>query len=337
MSSKTKKSSFTKLAGGALPNIPWQDEPRGNTEPVWRYDANPVIGRRFFPGADRIYNSAVVPFKGGFHGIFRVDGRNGVPFLHHGTSKDGLKWSIEPKPISVKDAQGKAMKFTYQYDPRVIKIDGTFYINWCNGNVGPTIGIASTKDFKSYKWVSNAFLPFNRNGVLFPKKFGKDFYMLNRPSDNAHTRFGDIYLSKSRDLVDWGRHELVMKAGPAWWEGVKIGAGPAPIETSAGWLLFYHGVLSTCNGLVYSMGAALLDLKDPAKVLMRSDGYLLTPEAPYECRGIVPNVIFPCAALTDAPTGRIAVYYGAADTYTALCFTTVDKLMDWLAKNNRVG
>jgi beta-1,4-mannooligosaccharide/beta-1,4-mannosyl-N-acetylglucosamine phosphorylase len=130
---------------------------------------------------------------------------------------------------------------------------------------------------------------------------------------------------------------MVMRAGgKGWWQGTKIGAGPIPIETNEGWLLFYHGVSGTCNGFVYSYGAALLDLDQPWKVIYRGEDYLLTPEKIYETSGFVPNVCFPCATLADAPSGRIAIYYGAADTYTAMAFCQVDEILDWLKTHNEV-
>ena len=82
-----------------------------------------------------------------------------------------------------------------------------------------------------------------------------------------------------------------------WWQRTKIGAGPIPIETDDGWLMIYHGVMDTCNGFVYSMGAALLDLDEPWRVLYRTNQHILTPEQDYEVSGHVPNVVFPCAAL----------------------------------------
>ena len=111
------------------------------------------------------------------------------------------------------------------------------------------------------------------------------------------------------------------------WQSKKIGPGAVPIETDEGWLMIYHGVINTCNGFVYRMGVALLDLDEPWKVKARSRNYILAPQELYECVGDVPNVTFPCAALTDAETGRIAIYYGCADTVTGLAFTTVDELM----------
>jgi beta-1,4-mannooligosaccharide/beta-1,4-mannosyl-N-acetylglucosamine phosphorylase len=126
------------------------------------------------------------------------------------------------------------------------------------------------------------------------------------------------------------------KGGKGWWQGIKIGAGPIPIETTEGWLLFYHGVSFTCNGFVYSIGATLLDIDDPSKVLYRTRDYILTPEKPYETTGFVSNVAFPCANMYDAPSGRIAIYYGAADTYTAIAFTQVDDLLAYMKANSEV-
>ncbi|MGN0363429.1 MAG: glycosylase, partial [Bilifractor sp.] len=112
------------------------------------------------------------------------------------------------------------------------------------------------------------------------------------------------------------------------------GAGAAPIETSEGWLMFYHGVTGTCNGFVYSIGGAILDIDEPSRVKYRCHTFLLTPETWYEERGFVSNVCFPCATIHDAATGRIAIYYGAADSYVAMAFTTVDEIIDYIKANS---
>jgi beta-1,4-mannooligosaccharide/beta-1,4-mannosyl-N-acetylglucosamine phosphorylase len=163
--------------------------------------------------------------------------------------------------------------------------------------------------------------------VLFPKKINGNYAMLSRPSDTGHTAFGDIFYSESPDLTYWGKHRHVMGTINDGWQSTKVGAGPVPIEIKKGWLLIYHGVLTSCNGYVYSMGAALLDLNEPWKVLKRTRNYILAPWEYYECVGDVPNVVFPCAALHDEKSGRIALYYGCADTCTGLAFTTVDELI----------
>ncbi len=313
-----------------LPNIPWEDRAEGDADRLWRYRGNPVIGRRPLPRVTGIYNSAVAPFEGGFAGVFRTEGMDRVPHLHVGRSADGLAWTFEPEPIVFRGADPDLCHDGYGYDPRITKIDDTFYVTWCNGYHGPTIGVARTKDFVTFEQLENAFLPYNRNGVLFPRKIGGKFAMLSRPSDAGHTPFGDIFYSESPDLEHWGRHRHVMSRGGQWWQAAKIGAGPSPIETSEGWLLFYHGVISTCNGFVYSIGAALLDRERPWKVLARSNEALLTPEEPYELVGLVPGVCFPVGLLCDADTGRLAIYYGAADTVSAVCFGDAHEIVTLL-------
>ena len=326
------------INGTDIPNLPWQDKPAGWNLPVWRYSANPVIRRNPFPGMGRIFNSAVVPHEGAFIGVFRGETTTGRPFLYLGHSEDGISWTYETEKIRMQDENGRPWEPLYAYDPRCVKIGECYYIIWCGDFDGAAIGLAETKDFKTFVRRENPFLPFNRNGVLFPRKVDGKYLMLSRPSDSGHTPFGDIMLSRSPDLTYWGEHRLVMqKGGRSWWEGVKIGCGPAPIETDEGWLMFYHGVSSTCSGFVYSFSAALLDRDCPSKVRYRCSRYMLTPEEPYEVAGFVPNVCFPVAALADQQTGRIAVYYGAADTVVALAFCQLDEVKAFIKENSELG
>jgi len=321
----------------ALKNIPWQNKPYGSKNPnevIWRYDRNPVIARDLTATSNSIFNSAVVPFEGAFAGVFRCDDRARHMDIHAGFSPDGYKWTIDPKPINfiAKDPDVKGS--WYKYDPRVVLLEDKYWVQWCNGYHGPTIGLGYTTDFKKFHQIESAFLPFNRNGVLFPRKIKGKYAMLSRPSDNGHTPFGDIFFSESPDMIYWGKHRHVMRPAGGW-ESTKIGPGPAPIETSEGWLLFYHGVLTSCNGFVYSWGACLLDIDQPWKVIHRGKYYLMSPQKPYELAGDVPNVTFPCAALVDGPTKRVAIYYGAADTVTGLAFGYIDEIIDFIKKNPR--
>jgi beta-1,4-mannooligosaccharide/beta-1,4-mannosyl-N-acetylglucosamine phosphorylase len=329
------------LGQPSLPNMPWEEKPAGHDKVLWRYSANPIIGRNPIPDGARAFNSAVVPYGDAYVGVFRIDHHNDMPQLHFGRSANGIDWEIRNDAIHFVDKEGKPVpRSAYYYDPRVVKIGEIHYVTWCNefiGTMSPTIGVAMTEDFETFVQLENAYLPFNRNGVLFPRKINGEYVMLNRPSDNGHTPFGDMYLSRSPDMTFWGKHRLVMKAGHGgWWEGTKIGAGPVPIETSEGWLVIYHAVIGNCNGFVYSMGSSLLDLDNPERLLARGNQYLLSPEKDYETTGFVPNVVFPCATLCDADTGRLAIYYGAADTYTALAFGNVHDIVTWTKANSSV-
>ncbi len=326
-----------KIIGQDLPNIPWEERPADCKDVMWRYTGNPVIKRDAIACSNSIFNSAVVPYGDGFAGVFRCDSKSRRMQIHAGFSKDAVNWQINEEPIAFIDPPPNDWQYSFAYDPRVCYLEDRYYIVWCNGFYGPTIGLGYTFDFKDFYQMENAFLPHNRNGVLFPRKINGEYMMLSRPSDCGQTAFGDIFLSSSKDLVYWGKHRHVFGTSvTSGWQSLKVGAGPIPIETSEGWLLFYHGVLQSCCGYSYSIGAALLDLDDPAKVIARSNYYLLSPQKLYECVGDTPNVCFPCAALTDAATGRIAIYYGCADTVTSLAFCQVDEVIAEIRKNNLV-
>ena len=318
-------------------NLPWQERPKKvNGAPIWRYSQTQVIGRNPTEGVARIFNSAVVPYEGEFIGVFRGEQINGIPYIYLGRSKDGICWSFDKNKIPFEDENGNPFMPVYAYDPRLVKVEDVYYIIWCQDFYGAAIGMARTTDFKRFVRVENPFLPFNRNAVLFPRKIHGNFMMLSRPSDSGHTPFGDIFVSESPDLVYWGKHRHVMGKSEEWWQSLKIGGGAAPIETSEGWLLIYHGVSNTCNGYVYSIGGAILDIDEPSKVKYRCGNYLLTPEEWYEERGFVPNVTFPCATLQDAETNRLAIYYGAADSYVGLAFAYADELAEYIKEHSVV-
>ena len=302
--------------------IPWEERPPGSSAVLWRSSRNPIVAPGHVPRANSIFNSAVVPFRDGYAGVFRVDDTTRTMNVHAGRSADGVDWHIDPEPISFLPDDERVseiqQEFLYAYDPRVTWLEDRYWVTWCNGYHGPTIGLAYTHDFETFRQLDNAFLPFNRNGVLFPRRIGENYALLSRPSDDGHTPFGDVYYSEGPDLVHWGRHRHVLGTVPWTWQSTKVGAGPTPIETDDGWLVLYHGVLTSCNGFVYSMGAALLDLDEPWKVVARGRDYLLAPSAVYERVGDVPNVVFPCAALVDRDLDRLTVYYGGADTVVCL-------------------
>ena len=313
-------------------NIPWEDKPANCNDVIWRYSQNPIIKRDTIPSSNSVFNSAVVPFEDKFAGVFRCDSKTRRQQLHVGFSDNAIDWNLDNERIVFNGEDPEINNFEYAYDPRVCWIEDRYYVTWCNGYHGPTIGVGYTYDFQEFSQLENAFLPYNRNGVLFPRKINGKYVMLSRPSDTGHTAFGDIFISQSLDMCYWGEHRFVMGATDGW-QSKKIGAGPIPIETDEGWLVIYHGVLYSCNGFVYSFGAALLDLNEPWNVIARSQPYLLSPQTYYECVGDVPNVAFPCAALHDSESGKLAIYYGAADTVTALAFGYIHEIIDFVKSN----
>ncbi len=329
--------SITKtiLISDPMPNMPWEPKPENHKGLVWRHSKNPIVDVNPFPKARGVYNSCVLPWEDKFIGIFRADWHCMTPYLHFGTSPDALNWKFDEEPIRFNSPDPALGEMDFAYDPRVCKIEDKYYITWCNNYHGPTIGQAWTKDFKTFHQLENAFLPYNRNGVLFPKKINNKYVMLSRPMGlGMAINYGDIFYSESPDLTYWGKHRIVLTRGPKKWERVKIGPGPIPFDTIVGCLLLYHGVADTCAGFIYSMGAALLDLDEPWKVIYRCKFPIMTPETIYETAGSVDNVVFPTSVLTDGDTGRMAIYYGATDTYTAVAYANADEILDYVKNNH---
>jgi len=237
-------------------------------------------------------------------------------------------------------------------DPRVVKIDGIFYMTFAyrkyTYNCYPTgirvpdytplvgeldkginhtlSGIASSKDLIHWTMIStinpNAEVD-ERDNVLFPEKINGKYALLRRPKNfkNEQCESPSIWISYSDDLINWDNPHLVAKP-KYYWEGGKIGAGATPIKTDKGWLLLYHGVDELD---IYRVGAMLLDLKDPEKVLKRTKEFFLEPTEYYEKFGLViPNVIFPTGNyLKD---DKLMIYYGCCDTCISLAEVELNKL-----------
>ena len=187
--------SEVKMIGDAVKNMPWQEGPAEfSGAPVWRYSENPIIGRNPVKEVARIFNSAVMPYGDEFIGVFRGEQTNGIPYIYLGRSKDAIHWNFDENKIQFVDEEGKPFMPVYAYDPRLVKVEDTYYIIWCQDFYGAAIGMAKTKDFETFVRVENPFLPFNRNAVLFPRKINGNFVMLSRPSDSGHTPFGERHL-----------------------------------------------------------------------------------------------------------------------------------------------
>ncbi len=294
-----------------------------------RYKGNPIITASAVPRANSIHNSAIVPFGDGYAGIFRVDEIDFNFTMHVGMSKDGINWKIDPEVLKIECDDPEIPIDERTYDPRLTRIDDTYYFTWCiDSPQGPYIGLATTKDFKIFKQMENITIPSNRNCVIFPRKINGKYAIFSRPSDKGHTPFGAMFYSTSPDLVHWGCHRFVFEPVRSSWQSTKIGPGPAPIETDDGWLLIYHGVWTSCNGYLYYVGGALLDKEKPWKVLYRTKDYLLAPTESYERVGDVPNVVFPSSAIVK--DGMLRMYYGCADTCISIADAKLDELIDFI-------
>ncbi len=144
--------SELKMLTPPVPNVPWQEKPEGIKDaPIWRYTENPVIGRNPVKGVARIFNSTVVPYEGEFIGVFRGEQVNGIPYIYLGRSKDAIHWDFEENKIPFVDENGESFMPVYAYDPRLVKVEDTYYIIWCQDFYGAAIGIAKTTDLQELR------------------------------------------------------------------------------------------------------------------------------------------------------------------------------------------
>ncbi len=214
-------------------------------------------------------------------------------------------------------------------DARVTKTGGRYYITYATvSRRGVSAALASTTDFVTFVRHGIMFPPENKDMVLLPEQIQGDYVALHRPANSTFSP-PHMWVARSKDLIDWGRHQHLAR-GVYDWEGGRIGAGPPPIKTDEGWLELHHGSgYSGPGGTgVYAGGAMLLDLEDPSRVLRRSPQPILVPEADYELEGFVGDVVFPTGVVETGDT--LLVYYGAADTATAVVELSRREVLDAL-------
>jgi predicted GH43/DUF377 family glycosyl hydrolase len=298
-------------------------------EIVQRYSGNPILTPDMIPGANAVFNSSVARFGKKYVGMFRVEKRDGFQSLRVGWSDDGItKWKFDAKEALVPTAEPYVTYEKARYDPRITRIGDTYYICHASENYfGCQVSVASTRDFKKFTKIAIASEPTNRNMVLFPEKIDGLYVRLDRPFESGGA--GNLWLSYSPDLVYWGRSECIMQSRDFAWDQGKIGPGAPPVKTKAGWLIIYHGVTPRINAKIYKAGVALLDLKDPRKVIARGKEYIMAPRELYERVGDVPNVVFPTAVIPYPEKDEVRIYYGGADTVFCLATAKISELIDF--------
>lgn len=297
---------------------PVQDDPGRIRIPLWDTAAGPPVARELVLSLDDPGLDASDP-----RGV-RYKGRDYLTSVSHlrvARSRDGYRFTVDPEPALLPSAPYEAYGLE---DPRITPLGGGEYgvtyvavSSW-----GIVTALATTRNFVRFERKGVIFHPENKNCVLFPNPSENGWLALHRPDAGG---LGDktIWLSESLDGVHWGRHRPVMGLRPGMWDSVRIGAGAPPIRTDEGWLEIYHGVDDEGT---YHLGAALLDLNDPGRVLARSAEPILSPAEPYETDGFFGNVVFTCG-LAEAGDGRIFVYYGCADERMAVAEGRIDDIL----------
>jgi predicted GH43/DUF377 family glycosyl hydrolase len=258
----------------------------------------------------------------------RLVGYNGTTYLSTYShlrlvcSDDGIHF-YEPGGYPTRIfGQGPLETFGIE-DCRVSQVEDVYYLTYSQvSENGVGVGLMQTRDWRSFVRSGMIFPPTNKDCAIFEEKIDGKYFCLHRPSGNG-LGGNFIWISSSPDLLHWGEHQCILTTREGWWDSERVGAGAAPIKTPEGWLEIYHGA---DNHHRYCLGAVLLDLKDPSKVIARSHDPLLEPETPYECRGFFGNVVFTNGHLVEGDT--ITVYYGASDEVICGATFSVESVLD---------
>jgi predicted GH43/DUF377 family glycosyl hydrolase len=303
------------------------------THVLRRHPANPILTATQFPRpVNSVFNAGAARFESQYLLLNRIEDLTGSSCLWLARSDDGVHFAPDPEPALVPTTEepfGTVEHFSLE-DPRITQIDDAFYITYvCYSGYGCVTALARTYDFVHYERMAIMTLPDDKDVVLFPERIGDRrggrYAKLDRPMTRRPS-IGDIWVSFSPDLVYWGDPRPVMKPRPRKWDEYKIGGGAPPIKTSHGWLEIYHGVRQTGAGLLYRLGAVLLDLEEPWRVVGRANEAILSPTAPEDFGGNVGNVVFACGAILE-DDGELKVYYGAADQVMCLATAPVNEVI----------
>ena len=297
--------------------------------PFKRYEKNPILSRDDVPyPCNTVFNAAACKFDGRYVLIMRIEDLQGHSHLTLADSDDGRRFTIHAEPwvLPSSDPRYEVYERYGIEDPRVTRIGDDYYIVYtAYGPYGPRIGIGRTRDFIDFERISLATEVDNKDGVLFPEKIGDYYVMLDRPAGMG-AREGSIWITYSQDMIYWGRAEAILTPEPGWGSS-KLGISTPPVKTEAGWLSLYHGVRETAGGRLYRIGALLMDLHDPARVLGYSPHFIFGPEQDYERMGDVPNVVFPCGLIAE-DDGTVKMYYGAADTCIGMAEARLEDIVN---------
>jgi predicted GH43/DUF377 family glycosyl hydrolase len=252
-------------------------------------------------------------------------GRTFLTTLSHfrlACSEDGLSFQVSPHPPIRGD--GPLETFGVE-DCRVVLMDGIYYLTYSAvSDNGYGVGLMSTSDWRTIHRHGMILSGPNKDCAIFPGKIAGEYWCLHRPCGQG-LGGNFIWTARSKDLLYWGNHQCLAWTREGMWDSGRIGAGASPIKTPEGWLVLYHGADLRNR---YCLGAMLLDLKDPSRVLVRTRDPIMEPAAEYETKGFFGNVVFNNGHIVEGD--RIYLYYGASDETVCGAQASIVRILDVL-------
>ena len=316
---------------------------------------NPIIRPSDYSWESKAtFNPTAFESEGKIHIVYRAIGEDDSSVLGYAYTHDGL--NIEGRPTyhiykRFFNYNEDVPKIDYLSgggwsggceDPRIVLIDDTVYMIFTAFDGWGSVRLALTSiklaDFNKRKWNWKKAVmisppgEINKNWVLFPEKINGKFAIL-------HSFYPKILIDYFDSLDEFDGNKFIKSNNTRpvdlnrKWDSWFRGVGPSPIKTKDGWLILYHA-MDHRNPDRYRMGAILLDLKDPTKILHRSSSPILEPEEDYENNGHKWGVVYSCGAVVKK--GELIVYYGGADKFVCVASINLKELIDDLKKNKEV-
>lgn len=238
-------------------------------------------------------------------------------------STDGIHFTEPEIPILL-SGNGYFEQFGIE-DCRISKIEDTFYLTYTavSGN-GVAVGLRTTKDWKIFEEKGIIIPPHNKDCAIFEEKINNKFYALHRPS-SVEIGGNFIWIAESPDGLHWGNHQCIVKTRENYWDSKRVGAGASPIKTEKGWLEIYHGANESHR---YCLGAFLMDLENPAKVLSRTELPIMVPTEEYELNGFFGEVVFTNGHIVEGD--KLTIYYGASDEFVCGAVFSISEILSML-------
>ena len=306
-----------------------------------RFKGNPIISPKKENSWEEkcAFNPAAIYLGGKVHIIYRAVSKDDTSVFGYASSKDGFHIdyrSKEPIYVPREPFEQKAPHGGNSgcEDPRITKIKDKVYMCYTAfDGVVPRVALTniSVKDFLQKKWnwskpvlISPADLN-DKNAHIFPEKVRGKYLIVHRVGYDIDYSYSDTLDFKGETFLEESRWIYTRKG---WWDSIKVGAAAPPVKTKEGWVMLYHGISE--EDKAYRVGAVLLDLKSPTKILARTINPILEPETSYEKEGLISNVVFPCGNVLLG--NKLFVYYGGADKVVGVATIEINKLLKALKR-----
>lgn len=275
-------------------------------------------GVLYFPVINATGNTEIIEVPLNDPDLIATDARvikyKGLDYL---TTISHLRLLNSTDGVHFTEAQGQASIFGSGYlerfgieDCRVSQIGETYYLTYTAvSDSGVGVGLRTTTNWVNFDLKGMILPPHNKDCAIFEEKINGKYYALHRPS-SKEIGGNYIWLAESNDGMHWGNHQCLVKSRPGLWDSARVGAGAAPIKTERGWLEIYHGANDAHQ---YCLGAFLMDLDDPSKVVARTTEPIMMPIEAYELSGFFGFVVFTNGHIVKGD--ELTIYYGAADEF----------------------